>query len=70
MNEIDKLRVLIPHWIKHNEEHANEFRDWAKQSGEASHEIFAAADQMVQINEVLEAALKKLGGALEYHHEQ
>ena len=25
MNETDKLRVLIPHWIEHNEEHAREF---------------------------------------------
>ena len=30
MNEVEKLRVLIPHWIEHNEEHANEFRRWAE----------------------------------------
>ena len=30
MNEIEKLRVLIPHWVEHNNEHAQEFRDWAE----------------------------------------
>ena len=68
MNEIDKLRVLIPHWIEHNLEHAGEFRDWAGQAGEAAPEILVAADQMAQVNETLEAALKKLGGPLDYHH--
>jgi hypothetical protein len=29
MDETDKLRVLIPHWIDHNNEHAAEFRGWA-----------------------------------------
>jgi hypothetical protein len=26
VNEEEKLRVLIPHWIEHNLEHAEEFR--------------------------------------------
>jgi hypothetical protein len=25
-----KLNVLIPHWISHNEEHAGEYRKWAE----------------------------------------
>ena len=25
----DKLRILLPHWIEHNAEHAAEFRQWA-----------------------------------------
>jgi len=24
-----KLEVLIPHWISHNEEHVSEYRKWA-----------------------------------------
>ena len=68
MNETDKLRVLIPHWIEHNREHAAEFRDWARQAGDAAPEILSAADRMAQVNEDLESALEKLGGPLEYHH--
>ena len=68
MKDIDKLRVLIPHWIEHNLEHAGEFRDWARQAGESAPEILVAADKMAQVNEALEAALEKLGGPLDYHH--
>jgi len=67
MNEIDKLRVLIPHWIIHNNDHADEFRNRAVQADDAAPDILAAAELMAQVNESLEAALKKLGGALEYH---
>jgi hypothetical protein len=30
MNDVERLRVLIPHWIEHYEEHADEFRHWAE----------------------------------------
>jgi len=30
MNDPDKLRVLLPHWIEHTDEHAGEFRGWAR----------------------------------------
>ncbi len=65
MNELEKLRVLLPHWIEHNEEHVAEFRQWAKRAGEASADIIAAAHQMEIVNHSLRAALEKLGGALE-----
>jgi len=68
MNELEKLRVLIPHWIEHNQEHANEFRKWAEQGGDAAPEILAAADNLKQASTALEIALEKLGGGLEYHH--
>jgi hypothetical protein len=67
MNEVEKLRVLIPHWIEHNQEHAAEFRRWVEQAGEAAPEILSAADEMIQANASLAAALEKLGGALAYH---
>jgi hypothetical protein len=73
MNETDKLRVLIPHWIEHNNEHAAEFRHWAEQAGDASADILAATDAMAHINEQLLSALEKLGGALPWpqdHHDQ
>lgn len=62
MNEQDKLRVLIPHWIEHNEEHAEEFGEWAEHAGAAAPEVRAAADAMVRANEYLSQALGKLGG--------
>jgi hypothetical protein len=67
MNEVEKLRILIPHWIEHNQEHAAEFRHWVEQAGEAAPDILAAADEMIQVNASLTTALEKLGGALTYH---
>ncbi len=64
MNELDKLRVLIPHWIEHNEEHAHEFRHWAEQAGVAEADILLAAERMRHVNEPLSEALDKLGGPL------
>lgn len=71
MNELDKLRVLIPHWIEHNEEHAHEFRQWAEQAGVAETDILLASERMHHVNEPLNEALKKLGGPLpaEHHHD-
>lgn len=70
MKETDKLRVLIPHWIEHNKEHAEEFRDWAERAGDVSADILSAAEIMFQANIALETALKKLGGPLPYNHFQ
>ena len=28
MNEIEKLRVILPHWIEHNKNHEKEFNKW------------------------------------------
>lgn len=68
METKDKLRVLIPHWIEHNQEHADEFRNWTAESDEVAAEIAAAADLLVQANIPLQAALDALGGPLEHDH--
>ncbi len=64
MDDIEKLRLLIPHWIEHNLEHAEEFRRWADQAGSAAADIKAAAEALLQANRSLEAALKKLVGGI------
>ena len=75
MNDIDKLRALLPHWIEHNQEHALDFGRWAGMAQESGHE--AAADLIRQAmqciqraNSDLEQALDELGGpvSLEQHH--
>jgi predicted RNA-binding protein len=69
MNEVEKLRVLIPHWMEHNAEHAEEFRHRAQQAGEAAAEILAAAEAMQRVNVALSAALERLGGPLSYQRD-
>ncbi len=69
MNEVDKLRALLPHWLEHNEEHAVDFARWAatvEEAGqrEAATQIRSAIERMEQANEALRAALEALGGAI------
>jgi len=66
MIDLQKLRVLLPHWIEHNAEHAAEFREWAErvrvagQEGPAA-DIALTAEELGWANEQLAAALEKLG---------
>jgi len=67
MPDEEKLRVLLPHWIEHNSEHAAEFRRWAQNAGEVQADIEAAAATLEEANEILSRALDKLGGPAEHH---
>jgi hypothetical protein len=61
MTDLEKLSVLLPHWIEHNAEHAAEFRQWAERAGEAGADIQAAAKALEQANQALTTAQEKLG---------
>ncbi len=63
--DLEKLRVLLPHWIEHNAEHAAGFLEWAERARaagqeEVAEEIALAAKELGWANESLSAALKKL----------
>lgn len=60
MDEMEKLRVLIPLWIEHNEEHAEEYRCWAEGAGDVSADLLDAVDAMKRVNQALAAVLEKL----------
>ncbi|NPV10014.1 MAG: hypothetical protein HPY83_18875 [Anaerolineae bacterium] len=67
-DERERLKVLLPHWMEHNAEHAEEFRRWAERvrgvGGEsAADRIMAAAQAMEKAIAELEAALASLEGA-------
>jgi hypothetical protein len=68
MEGIDKLRVMLPHWIEHNGEHAEEFRDWAERAGAARNALLDAARLLEEANTRLREGLYELGGPLEHHH--
>ena len=61
----DRLRLLLPHWIEHNQEHAAEFRRWAERGGPTKADILAATDDLEAVNHKLTQALERLGGPLE-----
>lgn len=68
MQELDKLRVLLPHWIEHNNSHIADFRKWqqvANHAGSpASSGLEEAVAAMARAGEALERVLAELGGPL------
>ncbi len=74
-NTINKLRVLLPHWIEHNNNHIAEFRKWECEARKESEEEVArlldqAIRDMEETGKSLSGALKKIGGPMEggHHH--
>lgn len=72
-NAVEKLRVLLPHWVEHNRKHGDEFRAWAdelRKSGpaDAAALLENAIGKMKEVDALLESALEKLGGAQPGHH--
>jgi hypothetical protein len=67
MNDIQKLQVLLAHWVEHNREHGEEFRQWAQRaeefgSGEVASRLEMAAQKMTDLNDSLRAARNLLEG--------
>jgi len=66
-NDMVRLQALLPHWIAHNEEHAQSFREWAERARRAgdlhlAEHIEAAAQKIETANTDLSAALAHMGG--------
>jgi hypothetical protein len=68
MDDLHKLRILLSHWIEHNQEHTDEFRRWIDRAGDSSADILAAIEHMTQASSDLERALERLGGPAEHMH--
>jgi len=72
MNDIDKLRVMLPHWIEHNSGHGHEFSKWAELLEKAGRYDIAALlkkaeSYLMEADTVLKEALQVSGGSLEGH---
>ena len=66
-DDLAKLRILLPHWIEHNDEHAASFRKWAERARElgleaVAEQIEVAVERMATCNQALRAALEALEG--------
>ncbi|MFH1217681.1 MAG: hypothetical protein V1706_14385 [Pseudomonadota bacterium] len=73
LTELEKLRVLIPHWIEHSHSHQHEFAKWlevAKKEGaaETAEAIRKAMEKMAKTDKYLKKALESLGGTVEGEH--
>ena len=61
MDVIEKLRIMLPHWIEHNRSHQEEFAEWAEQLAEKDAGL---ADQLSRAVSSLKEAQEALGKAL------
>ncbi len=62
-----KLQKLLPHWVEHNEEHAQKFDEWAakaRQLGleDVANRLASAAELLRKASWELEAASKAMEG--------
>ena len=65
-SDMEKLRILLKHWIEHNQEHGEEFREWAEKAngiGEVAvhRDMLVAAQHMDEAGESLLKALEEIG---------
>ncbi len=65
MKERERLKVILEHWIRHNEVHLEEYRRWAERASSSGFEgvedkILAAADKITEANDTLREALESL----------
>ncbi len=63
--EKGKLKILLSHWVEHNRQHAQEFREWAEKAksfgqAEVHDDMMRAVQQMNKANEFLLSALERL----------
>ncbi|PIE65166.1 MAG: hypothetical protein CSA26_04820 [Desulfobacterales bacterium] len=75
MDNIEKLRVILQHWIDHNGGHVDEFEKWRQlMNNEGKTEIAASLEeaktQMNKISDLLAAVLKDIGEPVagDHHH--
>lgn len=77
MTDMEKLRVILPHWIDHNAGHGQEFATWAETldstgEQEVANLLKKAAAYLEQADLALKEALHKAGGSLDskggHHH--
>lgn len=71
--EMDKLRILLPHWIEHSHSHRAEFTKWkdialGEGEAEAADLMAQAMERMEEAERLLAQVLDKIGGPLKGHH--
>ncbi len=76
MKDLEKLRVVLPHWIEHNIGHGQEFAKWSEILSSAGEKEIAellkkAEGFLHDADSVLKKALAQAGGELSgdaHHH--
>ena len=70
---LEKLQILLPHWIEHNQNHAAEFQKWAAAArADGATSLAAILDQaaanMLATDTLLKQASAEAGTPVVAHH--
>jgi len=76
-SDIEKLQMLITHWLQHNESHGREYSKWvevARKAGLSStaEYIEMAVDLLAKADKAFKIALESVGGPSkghQHHHD-
>ncbi len=60
MNEIEKLKRLLHHWIEHNQEHSRTYREWAERIKDLNPDASLLLEDIARETERIDELLKKL----------
>lgn len=65
MEDLEKLRKLIPHWMEHNDEHAETYRNWAEKASsmgmnELSMTLKKLHQETKKLKELFEKAMRMI----------
>jgi hypothetical protein len=71
-SDLEKLQMLLTHWLQHNESHGSEYLKWAEVAREDGHATTAefieqAVEHLIKADESLEKALESVGGPSQEH---
>jgi fructose-bisphosphate aldolase class 1 len=72
--DIEKLQMLITHWLQHNESHGKEYAKWAAVARQAGHSSAAecieqAVDLLAKADKAFVRALESVGGPSSKGHQ-
>jgi hypothetical protein len=65
MDELEKLKTLIPHWMEHNDEHAETYKNWAEkmsssEKSELSEILMRLHQETRTLRELFEEAMRRI----------
>ena len=71
-SDLEKLQVLLTHWLQHNESHGSEYLKWAEVARQGGHaataEFIEQAVALLKKADIsLEKALESAGGPSQEH---
>lgn len=63
---LEKIKVMLPHWIQHNKQHGEEFMSWAQELNKVdstlADQLKQAVNALAEAQAALEKTLKMAGG--------